>query len=71
MDLKKIKMILTDDGYSPDMINSIIQGRRRPNGDKRDEYLEKHSIPPKAWKDIKSFLNNNTNIKKSNTSRLQ
>lgn len=65
-----IRKILLDDGYSSDMIKSIMSGRRKPNADKRYEYEKKHSIPFTAWNDFKSFLLDNNTIKNSNTSRL-
>ncbi len=71
MKKENIRHILTDEGYSKSMINSILAGTRKPNADLRYKLEQKFSIPFKAWVDIKTYLQDNTTIKNSNTSRLQ
>jgi len=71
MDGKQIKNILKTEGYSESMIASIMVGRRKPNADLRYKLEQKFSIPFGAWVDIKTYLQENSNIKNSNTSRLQ
>ncbi len=62
-----IRKILTSDNYSKDMVKSIMSGRRKPNADKRYEYLEKYKIPFKAWGN-KSYLQNNDTTSSTNKS---
>ena len=66
MTKKAIRKILTDDGYSVDTINSIMTGRRKPNGTKRNEYEKKHNIPFEAWDDLNSYLQDNDTKVSSN-----
>ena len=47
------------DGYKINSINSILCGRRKPNAEKRYEYEKKYNIPFTAWRDIKSYLQEN------------
>jgi len=68
MKRETLKKILADLDYSKDTINSILSGRRKPNQDIK-YYLEKEfKIPFTAWKDIKSFITNDTKTQTNNTS---
>ena len=55
MKRQDLKKILEKD-YRKSSIDSILSGRRRPNGYKKYEYEKKYHIPFEAWQDIKSYL---------------
>ncbi|MFT7861202.1 MAG: hypothetical protein ABXS93_09795 [Sulfurimonas sp.] len=52
---EKIKTILLDH-YGADMVNSILSGRRKPNLEVICDIEERLNIPAKAWKNIKSYM---------------
>lgn len=51
----QIKEILEKE-YSEHMVSSILNGRRRPNANKRYIYEKEYGIPFTAWGDIKSYI---------------
>ena len=61
---EKFKQIL-ELYYSKDSVKSLISGRRTPSLEKVIMLEEKHFIPFRAWKDIKSFISSENNTKKS------
>lgn len=68
MKRNKLKTILSL-YYKEDGIKSILSGRRKPSYEVMLKLNEKHKIPFTAWKDIKSYVSNNTEIN-SNITRL-
>lgn len=70
MTKKELRQILSKD-FGLDMINSCMAGRRKPNGQKRNEYQKKYSIPFEAWDDIKSFLHNKNTKKANNNTSIK
>lgn len=71
---EKLKQILQL-YYSKDSVKSLISGRRTPSLEKAIMLEEKHNIPFKVWKDIKSFIsteNSTTNDEmNSNTKNIK
>lgn len=62
----EFKSILKELGYADDSIKSITSGRMKPTANKMFLLEDKFNIPLGAWRDIKSYLQNNTtNNKKS------
>ena len=59
-------ILLTSDGYKKNTIDSILTGRRKPNAEKRYKYEKTYNIPFTAWRDIKSYLQNNNTSKGTN-----
>ena len=59
-------ILLNNDGYKKTTIDSILTGRRKPNAEKRYEYEKKHNIPFTAWRNIKSYSQENDTPKKNN-----
>jgi len=55
-DFKKILKTL---GYSLDSIKSISIGRMKPTADKMFKLEDEFGIPLNAWRDIKSYLQDN------------
>lgn len=68
MKKEKLKTILSQH-YSKDGIKSILCGRMKPSYEVMCTLNEKHKIPFTAWKNIKSYVSNNTEIN-SNITRL-
>lgn len=68
MKRQKLKTILSTI-YSEDAIKSVLSGRMKPSYEVMCTLNEKHKIPFTAWKDIKSYVSNNTEIN-SNITRL-
>jgi len=69
MKREKLKKSLSSIGISEHTINSILCGRRRPSYEKILELNEKHKIPFTAWRDIKSYLQENNTKQNGTTTR--
>ena len=67
MERNKIKIALSKIGYSKDSIKSILVGRMTPSAQKMFKLEDEFGIPVSAWRDIKSFLQEN-NTKKAHES---
>jgi len=63
MKRQKIKKQLLEFGYSEDTIEKIFQLRMKPTADKMFELNDKFKIPLNAWRDIKSYLQENDNTR--------
>jgi transcriptional regulator with XRE-family HTH domain len=67
----EFKTILKTLGYSTDSIKSILCGRMKPTANKMFALEDQFGIPVSAWRDIRSYLQDNTTSNKSDTSRGQ
>lgn len=73
MTRNEIKNKLLTFGYSIESINKLLQSRMKPTADKMFELEDQYDIPVSAWRDIKSYLNNDTKhpAQKSTTQQEQ
>jgi len=59
MNREKLKKCLEHYGYKADSIKSLMTGRMKPDLRKAYNLEDKFNIPVSAWRDIKSYLQNN------------
>jgi len=66
MKRNELKSILEEFYNSSVTVNHILRGIRKPSYEKILNMNEKHNIPFTAWRDIKSYLQENDTPKKNN-----
>jgi len=66
MKRKNLKHKLSLFGYSKDSIDKLLQGKIKPTADKMFKLEDEFSIPLGAWRDIKSYLQENDTKQKNN-----
>jgi len=66
MKRQSFKKALQSIGYSHDSIKSISCGRMSPTADKMFKLEDEFGIPVSAWRDIKSYLQENDTPKGTN-----
>lgn len=59
MKRENLKQLLSKH-YSIAGVNMILRGERKPSYDVMCQLCEKNDVPFTAWKDIKSFISNDT-----------
>jgi plasmid maintenance system antidote protein VapI len=56
MKKEKLKEVLTNMGYKPYSIRSILSGLRKPTLEKAVKIEDLFGIPVKTWVDVKTYL---------------
>jgi plasmid maintenance system antidote protein VapI len=59
MERKILRTKLLNFGYSSVMVRKLIQGTTKPTADKMFKLEDMFNIPVSAWRDIKSYLQEN------------
>ena len=62
---KEFTIKLSNFGYSKDSIFKLLQGVIKPTADKMFKLEDEFGIPVNAWRDIKSYLQENDTKQKS------
>jgi len=66
MKRQEIKKSLLEFGYSENTVDKFFQLKLKPTADKMFKLEDEFGIPVSAWRDIKSYLQENDTPKKNN-----
>lgn len=71
MKRKELEKSLIQFGYSKNTVDKFFQLRLKPTADKMFKLEDEFGIPVHAWRDIKSYLQENNTKQNGTTTRTQ